>query len=261
MSTIMELNYIEIRNLSKRFSAQNGTVEALKEVSLSIPQNEIFGVIGLSGAGKSTLVRCINLLERPDSGEIYIAGENLLTLDKEQLRLRRQKIGMIFQHFNLLEQQTALNNICFPMEIRGIPARERKEKAIELLRKVGLEDKADAYPSQLSGGQKQRVAIARILANEPDILLCDEATSALDPETTKTILRLLKTIHDTMGITVVIITHEMAVIQEICTQVAVLDNGVVQECGSVAEIFVHPKSNAARRLLLIGEKEELTDVG
>lgn len=252
----METAYIEVHNLFKTYSAKNGDVEALKSVSLSIPKNEIYGVIGLSGAGKSTLVRCLNLLERPDSGEVYIDGQNLLMLNKEELRLRRQKIGMIFQHFNLLEQQNVLDNVCFPLEIRGIPAKQRKEKAMELLRKVGLEEKARAYPSQLSGGQKQRVAIARVLANEPDILLCDEATSALDPETTKTILSLLKDIHDTMGITIVIITHEMRVIQEICTQVAVLDEGTVQECGSVKEIFENPKSRAARRLLLMCETEE-----
>lgn len=257
----MEANYIEIRGLFKRYSARDGAVEALKGVTLSIPKNEIFGVIGRSGAGKSTLVRCINLLERPDAGEILIAGENLAALDPKQLRLRRQKIGMIFQHFHLLEQQTVLNNVCFPMEIRGLPKKERKERAMELLEKVGLVDKANAYPSQLSGGQKQRTAIARVLANDPDILLCDEATSALDPETTKTILGLLKRIHDTLGITIVIITHEMAVIQEICTQVAVLDNGMVQECGTVAEVFEHPKSKAARRLLLLGDKEEWTHVG
>ena len=253
---MMETAYIEARNLSKAYIAKNGNVEALKDVSLRIPQNEIFGVIGLSGAGKSTLIRCLNLLEKPDAGEVVIDGQNLFALSKKQLRIRRQKIGMIFQHFNLLEQQSVLNNVCFPMEISGVPIKERKEKALELLRKVGLEEKANAYPSQLSGGQKQRVAIARVLANEPDILLCDEATSALDPETTKTILRLLKDIHDTMGITIVIITHEMKVIQEICTQVAVLHKGVVQECGSVTEVFGNPKSKAARRLLLIGETEE-----
>ena len=257
----METAYIEVRNLSKTYSVKNGTVEALKSVSLSIPKNEIFGVIGLSGAGKSTLIRCLNLLEKPDSGEVLIDGQNLLALSKEQLRLRRQKMGMIFQHFNLLEQQNVLDNVCFPLEIRGIPKKERKEKALELLRKVGLEEKAKVYPSQLSGGQKQRVAIARVLANEPDILLCDEATSALDPETTKNILKLLKTIHDVMGITVVIITHEMRVIQEICTRVAVLDKGTVQECGSVTEIFENPSSKAARRLLLMRETEEMTDVG
>ncbi len=257
----MNANYLEIRNLSKRYSAKNGAVEALKEISLSIPKNEIFGVIGLSGAGKSTLVRCINLLERPDSGEIWIDGENLLTLGREELRLCRQKIGMIFQHFNLLEQQTVLNNVCFPLEIRKVPKKQRKERAMELLRQVGLEDKAHAYPSQLSGGQKQRVAIARVLANEPDLLLCDEATSALDPETTRTILNLLKDIHDTMGITLVIITHEMKVVQEICTHIAVLDHGAVQESGAVMEVFSHPKSQAARRLLFTEEKEAAVCVG
>lgn len=257
----MEQNYIELTHISKRYSAKNGEVEALKDVSLSISRNEIFGVIGLSGAGKSTLVRCMNLLEYPDHGSVVIDGENLLELSQEQLRLRRQKIGMIFQHFNLLEQQTVLNNVCFPLEIRGISKKERKEKGKELLEKVGLSEKANAYPSQLSGGQKQRVAIARVLANEPDILLCDEATSALDPETTKTILQLLKNIHDTMGITVIIITHEMKVIQEICTSVAVLENGVVKECGRVSEIFKNPKSEAAKRLLLLEETEEETNVG
>lgn len=257
----MNNTYITLNAICKKYIAKNGTVEALKNVSLSIPKNEIFGVIGLSGAGKSTLVRCINLLERPDAGEIIIDGENLLQLSKEELRLRRQKIGMIFQHFNLLEQQTVLSNVCFPLEIRGIPRRERQEKALELLEKVGLAEKAQCYPSQLSGGQKQRVAIARVLANDPDILLCDEATSALDPETTKTILELLKKIHDTMGITVIVITHEMKVIQEICSSVAVLENGEVQEVGTVSELFTNPKSRAARRLLLLEEKEDAAYVG
>ena len=257
----MNNTYITLNAICKRYIAKNGTAEALKNVSLSIPKNEIFGVIGLSGAGKSTLVRCINLLERPDAGEIIIDGENLLQLSKEELRLRRQKIGMIFQNFNLLEQQTVLSNVCFPLEIRGIPRRERQEKALELLEKVGLAEKAQCYPSQLSGGQKQRVAIARVLANDPDILLCDEATSALDPETTKTILELLKKIHDTMGITVIVITHEMKVIQEICSSVAVLENGEVQEVGTVSELFTNPKSSAARRLLLLEEKEDAAYVG
>lgn len=257
----MNNTYITLNAICKKYIAKNGTVEALKNVSLFIPKNEIFGVIGLSGAGKSTLVRCINLLERPDAGEIIIDGENLLQLSKEELRLRRQKIGMIFQHFNLLEQQTVLSNVCFPLEIRGIPRRERQEKALELLEKVGLAEKAQCYPSQLSGGQKQRVAIARVLANDPDILLCDEATSALDPETTKTILELLKKIHDTMGITVIVITHEMKVIQEICSSVAVLENGEVQEVGTVSELFTNPKSSAARRLLLLEEKEDAAYVG
>jgi D-methionine transport system ATP-binding protein len=258
----METACIEIRNLTKTYATKGGNVEALNGVSLSIPKNEIFGVIGLSGAGKSTLVRCLNLLETPNAGEVIIDGQNLLSLDKEGLRLRRQKMGMIFQHFNLLEQQTVLDNVCFPLKVRGIPKKQRREQAFELLKKVGLEDKVKAYPSQLSGGQKQRVAIARVLANEPDILLCDEATSALDPETTKTILELLRQIHDTLGITIVIITHEMRVIQEICTRVAVLDHGELQECGTVAEVFENPKSKAAKRLLLIGEtEEEIEDVG
>jgi len=203
----------------------------------------------------------MNLLERPDSGDVLLNGENLLALNKEQLRLRRQKIGMIFQHFNLLEQQTVLENVCFPMEIRGVPRKERREKALELLEKVGLAEKAKAYPAQLSGGQKQRVAIARVLANEPEILLCDEATSALDPETTQTILRLLKAIRDTLGITIVVITHEMRVIQEVCTRVAVLDGGLVQEEGSVSEVFAAPKSKAARRLLLMADEEEESYAG
>ena len=257
----MAETYLEIRNLYKTFSAKNGSVEALKGVSLSIGKGEIFGVIGLSGAGKSTLVRCMNLLERPDSGDVLLNGESLLALNKEQLRLRRQKIGMIFQHFNLLEQQTVLENVCFPLEIRGIPKKERREKALALLEKGGLAEKAKAYPSQLSGGQKQRVAIARVLANEPDILLCDEATSALDPQTTQTILRLLKTIRDSLGITIVVITHEMRVIQQVATRVAVLDGGSVQEEGSVVEIFDHPKSRAAKRLLLIADEEEESYAG
>ena len=257
----MAQSYLEVHNLCKTFSAKNGSVEALRGVSLSIGKGEIFGVIGLSGAGKSTLVRCMNLLERPDSGDILLNGESLLKLNKEQLRLRRQKIGMIFQHFNLLEQQTVLENVCFPMEIRGVPKKERREKALELLKKVGLAEKAKAYPAQLSGGQKQRVAIARVLANEPDILLCDEATSALDPETTQTILRLLKTIRDTLGITIVVITHEMRVIQQVCTRVAVLDGGLVQEEGSVSEVFAAPKSKAAKRLLLMADEEEESYAG
>lgn len=252
----MEKGYIELRNISKTYSVKNGSVEALKNVSLSISKNDIFGVIGLSGAGKSTLVRCINLLEKPDSGEVIVDDQNLLEMNHEKLRLFRQKIGMIFQNFNLLEQQTVLENVCFPLQIRGVASSERKKRAIELLDKVGLSDKANVYPSQLSGGQKQRVAIARVLANDPDILLCDEATSALDPETTQNILALLKSIHDSMGITIVIITHEMRVIQEICTNVAVLDNGVIQEQGSVEELFKNPQSKAAKRLLLISETEE-----
>ena len=245
----MTQTYLEVHNLCKTFTAKNGSVEALKGVSLSIGKGEIFGVIGLSGAGKSTLVRCMNLLERPDSGDVLLNGESLLKLSKEQLRLRRQKIGMIFQHFNLLEQQTVLENVCFPLEIRGIPRKERREKALELLGKVGLADKANAYPAQLSGGQKQRIAIARALATNPKVLLCDEATSALDPNTTHSILTLIKDINRKLGITVVVITHQMSVVEEICDSVAILDGGVVVEQGSVQEIFANPKTAAAKRLV------------
>ena len=249
---------LEVRDLCFGYNKGQHT---LQNVSFSIGKGEIFGVIGLSGAGKSTLVRCMNLLERPDSGDVLLNGESLLKLSKEQLRLRRQKIGMIFQHFNLLEQQTVLENVCFPLEIRGIPRKERREKALKLLDKVGLADKANAYPAQLSGGQKQRVAIARVLANEPEVILCDEATSALDPETTQTILKLLKNIRDTLGITIVVITHEMRVIQQVCTRVAVLDGGLVQEEGRVADIFAHPASRAAKRLLLVEDEEEESYAG
>ena len=245
----MTQTYLEVHNLCKTFTAKNGSVEALKGVSLSIGKGEIFGVIGLSGAGKSTLVRCMNLLERPDSGDVLLNGESLLKLSKEQLRLRRQKIGMIFQHFNLLEQQTVLENVCFPLEIRGIPRKERREKALELLGKVGLADKANAYPAQLSGGQKQRVAIARVLANEPEVILCDEATSALDPETTQTILKLLKNIRDTLGITIVVITHELDVVKGICDRIAVMDGGRVVEQGETYEVFSNPQSEMLRGLV------------
>ena len=245
----MTQTYLEVHNLCKTFTAKNGSVEALKGVSLSIGKGEIFGVIGLSGAGKSTLVRCMNLLERPDSGDVLLNGESLLKLSKEQLRLRRQKIGMIFQHFNLLEQQTVLENVCFPLEIRGIPRKERREKALELLEKVGLADKANAYPAQLSGGQKQRVAIARALANDPQVLLCDEATSALDPQTTKAILHLLKHLNETLGITIVLITHEMAVVKEICDRVAVMEYGRVVEQGEVFTVFAEPKQDITKSFI------------
>ena len=247
---------IDVKELRKSFAS----IHVLNGVDVHVKRGECICIIGPSGSGKSTFLRCLNLLEIPDEGTITVGGQDILD-KKLNVDQYRQKVGMVFQHFNLLEQQNVLANVCFPMEIRGVPVRQRKEKAMELLKKVGLEDKAGAYPSQLSGGQKQRVAIARVLANEPDILLCDEATSALDPETTKTILDLLKSIHDTMGITMVIITHEMRVIQEICTKVAVLDQGTVQECGSVTKIFNHPKSKAAKRLLLIRDTEEMADVG
>lgn len=247
--------FIEIKNLTKSFVTKTGNVEAIRDLSLEIEEHEIFGVIGLSGAGKSTFVRCMNLLERPTSGDVLIAGKSLPGMNKEELRLQRQKIGMIFQGFHLLEQRTALDNVCFPLEIQGVPKKERKHIARKLLAQVGLEDKEKAYPSQLSGGQKQRVAIARVLANQPDVLLCDEATSALDPETTQTILNLLKSIHETTNLTMVIITHEMKVIQEICDRVAVLDKGVLCEMGSVSEVFAHPRTRATKRLLLMEEEE------
>lgn len=245
----MTQTYLEVHNLCKTFTAKNGSVEALKGVSLSIGKGEIFGVIGLSGAGKSTLVRCMNLLERPDSGDVLLNGESLLKLSKEQLRLRRQKIGMIFQHFNLLMQKSVLENVCFPLFIQGKSKAEAKKKAYELLDIVGLKDRAKAYPSQLSGGQKQRVAIARALASDPQILLCDEATSALDPQTTSSILALLQDINKRFGITIVVITHQMAVVREICNRVAIMKDGQVVENGSTVEIFNHPKSEVARDLL------------
>ncbi len=215
---------IQVENLCKSFSTKNGTVEAARNISFSIEKGEIFGIIGLSGAGKSTLVRCLNLLERPTSGTVRVNGKNLTELSEKELRKERQNIGMIFQHFNLLMQRTALDNVCFPMEIAGISKKEARKKALEYLKVVGLEEKALSYPSQLSGGQKQRVAIARVLASDPKILLCDEATSALDPQTTKAILELIKEINRDYGITVVVITHEMSVVQEICNRVAVLES-------------------------------------
>ena len=232
--------YLEVHNLCKTFSAKNGSVEALRGVSLSIGKGEIFGVIGLSGAGKSTLVRCMNLLERPDSGDVLLNGESLLKLNKEQLRLRRQKIGMIFQHFNLLEQQTVLENVCFPMEIRGVPKKERREKALELLKKVGLAEKAKAYPAQLSGGQKQRVAIARALAMNPDILLFDEPTSALDPEMVGEVLAVMKQLAAD-GMTMVVVTHEIGFAREVATRVIFMESGYIVEEGTPEEVIDHPK--------------------
>ena len=246
---------IQVENLCKSFSTKSGTVEAARNISFSIEKGEIFGIIGLSGAGKSTLVRCLNLLERPTSGTIRIKGKNLMELPERKLRKERQNIGMIFQHFNLLMQRTALDNVCFPMEIVGISKKEARKKALEYLKNVGLEEKALSYPSQLSGGQKQRVAIARVLASDPEILLCDEATSALDPQTTKSILELIRKINKEYGITVVVITHEMSVVQEICNRVAVLERGVLVESGTVEELFRSPKTEAARRLVFSGRAQ------
>lgn len=246
---------IQVENLCKRFETKGGTVEAAKNISFSIEKGEIFGIIGLSGAGKSTLVRCLNLLERPTSGTVKVNGKNLTELSEKELRKERQKIGMIFQHFNLLMQRTALDNVCFPMEITGIGKAEVRKKALEYLRIVGLEEKALSYPSQLSGGQKQRVAIARVLASDPQILLCDEATSALDPQTTKAILELIKEINRDYGITVVVITHEMSVVQEICDKVAVLERGSLVETGTVEELFRNPKTDEARKLVFSGRTQ------
>ncbi len=240
---------IEIAHLSKTFGTGQQQVSALQDVSLEIEKGEIFGIIGLSGAGKSTLVRCINLLERPESGQILFDGQNLMTLSPKKLRMQRRKISMIFQGFNLLEQRTALDNIRFPLELAGISRKQAKEKALQLLETVGLPDKANAYPVQLSGGQKQRIAIARALAMEPEVLLCDEATSALDPQTTESILSLLQKINRERGITVILITHQMSVIEQICHRVAILDHGEVAEVGAVEQVFSNPRTNAGRRLV------------
>ena len=241
---------IRVENISRTFQAGNGQVEAVKNISFAIEKGEIFGIIGLSGAGKSTLVRCLNLLERPNEGSIFIDGKDMMNLSQAELRRERQDIGMIFQQFNLLMQRNVIDNICFPLEIAGVSRGEARKRAEELLEIVGLSEKAKAYPAQLSGGQKQRVAIARVLANNPKILLCDEATSALDPQTTKSILKLIKEINRDYGITVIVITHEMAVIQEICSRVAVLDHGSMVEEGTVEELFRAPKTEEAKKLIL-----------
>ena len=240
---------IEMKNLSKTFGDGSSKVAALKHVNISVEKGEIFGIIGLSGAGKSTLVRCINLLERPDEGQVLFHGRDLMAMNEKELRAQRKKITMIFQHFNLLDQRTSLENICFPLELVGTPKKEARKRAMELLETVGLPDKADAYPVQLSGGQKQRIAIARALATNPEVLLCDEATSALDPKTTRETLRLLQDINRNLGVTVIIITHDMKVIEEICGRVAILNHGVVAEIGKVENVFSKPKTEAGRRLV------------
>lgn len=241
---------IELKNVSKTFDSGTGEVDALKNVTLTINDGDIYGIIGMSGAGKSTLVRCINLLEKPSSGEIIVNGERLDTMSPAQLRAARRNITMIFQHFNLLMQRTCLKNICFPMELAGVKKAEAEKRARELLELVGLPDKANAYPAQLSGGQQQRIAIARALATDPKVLLCDEATSALDPNTTQSILRLLKQINQTLGVTIVVITHEMRVIEQICQRVAVIDQSCIAEIGNVSDVFTHPKSDIAKALIL-----------
>ena len=240
---------IELKNLSKIFPAADGELHALTDVSITIADGAVYGIVGMSGAGKSTLVRCINLLERPTSGQVVIDGADLCAMSQKQLIAQRRSISMIFQQFNLLMQRTCLKNICFPMEIAKVKRADAEKRARELLDLVGLPDKADAYPAQLSGGQKQRVAIARALACDPKILLCDEATSALDPKTTRDILRLIRDINQRLGITVVVITHEMAVVEEICTHVAILDHGRVMETGTVEQVFSNPQTEAGRRLV------------
>ena len=248
---------IELKHLGKTYSSASGSVEALKDISLTISDGEIFGIIGLSGAGKSTLVRCINLLERPTSGEVWVDGQNLTALGRKELLQVRRQIGMIFQGFNLLEQRTVLRNVCFPLEIGGTPKAEAKKRAEKLLAIVGLAEKAANYPSQLSGGQKQRVAIARELATNPKYLLCDEATSALDPNTTRSILELLRDINKKLGVTIIVITHEMKVIDQICDRVAVIDKSQIAEEGRVADVFTSPKSAIARELVLPQERPVL----
>ncbi len=249
--------FLEAEQLFKTFHTANGDVEALKGVSFSVKKGQIYGVIGLSGAGKSTLVRCINLLERPDKGRILLEDHDMTALTDAELRKERQSIGMIFQHFNLLMQRNVLDNVCLPMEIAGISKKDARKKALEYLEAVGLANKAHAFPVQLSGGQKQRVAIARVIAGKPKLILCDEATSALDPETTGTILHLLQEINKKHQITMVVITHEMRVIEELCDEVAVLESGRIVESGLVSKVFNDPQSEAAKRLLLVRQTQDI----
>ena len=247
---------IELRNICKTFEGAGGKVDALHNINLTISDGDIYGIIGMSGAGKSTLVRCINMLERPTEGEVIVDGVNMGELSPSQLREARRGITMIFQGFNLLMQKNCLKNVCFPMELAGIPKADAVKRATELLELVGLPDKAKAYPAQLSGGQQQRVAIARALATNPKVLLCDEATSALDPNTTHSILELIRDINKKLGITVIIITHQMSVVEEVCNHVAILDNGEVVEEGAVGTVFASPKSAAARRLVFPGGADD-----
>ena len=243
---------IELQHVSKTFENAGGRVDALRDVSLTIADGDIYGIIGMSGAGKSTLVRCINMLERPTEGRVIVDGQQLDAMTPAQLRAARREITMIFQRFNLLMQRTCLRNVCFPMELAGVKKAEAEQRARELLELVGLPDKADSYPAQLSGGQQQRVAIARALATHPKVLLCDEATSALDPNTTRQILELIRDINQKLNITVVVITHQMSVVKEICSHVAILDEGRVAESGLVGTVFAAPKSAAGRRLVFPG---------
>ena len=239
---------ISLQGVCKDFDTKGGVISALKDINLDIEAGDAYGIIGLSGAGKSTLVRCINLLEVPTEGKVLFDGQSLMGLKTSELNLQRRKIAMIFQQFNLLMQRDAIGNVCFPLEIAGVPKAEARKRAMELLKMVGLEDRAHSYPSQMSGGQKQRVGIARALASDPKVLLCDEATSALDPKTTRSILALLKNINKELGITLVVITHEMDVIKQVCNKVAIIENGEIVEKGDVQQIFTKPKTTAARKL-------------
>ena len=240
---------IKLEHISKTFGDTGDGVHAVKDVSLEIGDGEIFGIIGFSGAGKSTLVRCINLLERPTTGTVTVDGKEVTALSPKELRLARKKIGMIFQHFNLMQSRTVFSNVAYPLRGSGLDKQEIKKKVHHLLELVGIADKADAYPAQLSGGQKQRVAIARALANDPSVLLCDEATSALDPQTTKAILQLLKNLNQTLGITIVVITHEMEVVKKICDRVAVMEHGHVVEQGDVFNVFANPRQDVTKSFI------------
>ncbi|MBE5910763.1 methionine ABC transporter ATP-binding protein [Pseudobutyrivibrio sp.] len=246
---------IRLENVSKEFKTKSGKVDAVHNVSFEIRDGEIFGIIGFSGAGKSTLVRCLNMLERPTAGKVIFEDLDLTNASEKELRTARRSIGMIFQQFNLLAQRNVIDNVCYPLEISGVKRKKALEKARELLALVDLADKEKSYPAQLSGGQKQRVAIARALATDPKVLLCDEATSALDPLTTRNILKLLKDINKKLGVTIVIITHEMRVVEQICDRVAVMSQGVVEEFGDVREIFKNPKSETARKLIVPEEED------
>ncbi len=252
---------IRLEHVSKKFSSKSASIMAVKDINLEIGRGEIFGIIGFSGAGKSTLVRCINLLERPTEGAVYFGEEDLTALGYAQLRKIRQKMGMIFQHFHLLEQRNVIGNICYPLEISGMKKPQRLERARELLELVDLKDKEKAYPAQLSGGQKQRVAIARALATNPEVLLCDEATSALDPITTRSILELLGEINRTYGVTVIVITHEMKVAEQICDRIAVMSEGEIVEMGTVREVFLNPKSQTAKKLILTDRQADENGIG
>ena len=248
---------IELRGLSKVYQIPGGEVQALNNINLTIEQGDIYGIIGMSGAGKSTLIRCLNRLDTPTDGQVLIDGQTVLAMSKKQLLQTRRRMAMIFQQFNLLMQKSVARNVRYPLEIAGAPKKQANERVMELLKIVGLEEKANAYPAQLSGGQKQRVAIARALASNPEMLLCDEATSALDPMTTQSILELLKKINAELGITVVLITHEMAVIRQICNKVAILDGGKLVEQGTVDDVFMHTKSAAGKRLFgILPENED-----